>query len=245
MTRCHYIIHLAINYDTVSLIGEEVNKLPKQTFFQIPKEKQDTLIQAAKEEFSRVPLHEASIANIVKSAGIPRGSFYQYFEDKEDLFYYLTNQLIQRNNERFITILKDKNGDIFEAFIELFQLVIKNQREQEYKNFFKNVFLNMNYKLENKLADHMYENKKKQYQNILALINRDQLNIKDEGELRQVVKILRAITSQNFVQVFGQDLTNEEALNNYMAQIELLKRGLCKKEYQVKNTNEEIYMKEG
>jgi len=205
--------------------------MPKQTFFQISKEKQDTLIQAAKEEFSRVPLHEASIANIIKSAGIPRGSFYQYFEDKEDLFYYLTNQLIQRNNERFITILKDKNGDIFEAFIELFQLVIKNQRKQEYKNFFKNVFLNMNYKLENKLADHMYENRKKQYESILALINRDQLNIKDEEELHQVVKILRSITSQNFVHVFGQDLTNEEALRTYMAQIELLKRGLYKKEY--------------
>jgi len=205
--------------------------MPKQTFFQISKEKQDTLIQAAKEEFSRVPLHEASIANIIKSAGIPRGSFYQYFEDKEDLFYYLTNQLIQRNNERFITILKDKNGDIFEAFIELFQLVIKNQRKQEYKNFFKNVFLNMNYKLENKLADHMYENKKKQYQNILSLINQDQLNIKNEEELQQVVNILRSITSQNFVQVFGQDLTNEEALRTYMAQIDLLKRGLYKKEY--------------
>ena len=113
----------------------------------------------------------------------------------------------------------------------MFQLVIKNQRKQEYKNFFKNVFLNMNYKLENKLADHMYENKKKQYQSILALINRDQLNIENEEELQQVVKILRSITSQNFVHVFGQDLTNEEALRTYMAQIELLKRGLYKKEY--------------
>ncbi len=58
--------------------------MPKQTFLSLPEDKQNTLIQSAKKEFSRVPLHEASIANIIKDAGIPRGSFYQYFEDKEN-----------------------------------------------------------------------------------------------------------------------------------------------------------------
>ncbi|KGM46298.1 TetR family transcriptional regulator, partial [Neobacillus niacini] len=89
--------------------------MPKQTFFHLSKDKQDTLIEAAKKEFSRVPLHEASIANIIKSAGIPRGSFYQYFEDKEDLFYYLLNQLSVKNHLRFISVLQEKNGDLFET----------------------------------------------------------------------------------------------------------------------------------
>lgn len=224
-----YIISIAVKCDIVSLRGEESVRMPKQTFFQIPNEKQDTLIQAAKEEFSRVPLHEASIANIVKSAGIPRGSFYQYFEDKEDLFYYLTNELAQKNNERFILILKEKNGDLFESFIELFRIMIKHHRKQENRNFFKNVFLNMNYKLENTLSDNVYsENKKKQYLSVLSLVNRNHLNIKDEEELHQVILIMRAITFQNLVQAFGKDLTNEESLKNYIEQIELLKRGIYK-----------------
>lgn len=62
--------------------------MPTQTFFHLPEEKQQRLLEAARVEFSRVPLNEASIAQIVKLAGISRGSFYQYFEDKEDLYFY-------------------------------------------------------------------------------------------------------------------------------------------------------------
>ncbi|MBB2481962.1 TetR family transcriptional regulator [Bacillus sp. APMAM] len=205
--------------------------MPKQTFFHLPKDKQDTLIQSAKEEFSRVPLHEASIANIIKNACIPRGSFYQYFEDKEDLYFYLLNQLSQKNAERFISVLKEKNGDIFETFFESFQFSIKVHKNPEHKSFFKNTFLNMNYKLENTLVNNVYEqSQKKQYFDIINLINTKNLNIKDEKDLHNVMKIMLAVTFHNLVQMFGKELSDEEALKNYMDQMELIKRGLYKEE---------------
>ncbi len=203
--------------------------MPKQTFFHLSKDKQEILMESAKKEFSRVPLHEASIANIIKTAGIPRGSFYQYFEDKEDLFYYLLNQLSKKNNERFISILKEKNGELFAAIIDLFHFMIKNLRNEENKNLFKNAFLNMNYRLENTIANHVYEeNQKKQYLFTMNLINTKNLNIRSEQELEQIIKIIWAVTFQNLVQVFVKDLTDETALKNFIEQIELVKRGLYK-----------------
>ncbi|MFK4998922.1 TetR/AcrR family transcriptional regulator [Bacillus sp. N9] len=47
------------------------------------------------------------MANIVKEAGIPRGSFYQYFEDKEDAFFYLLNELTQENKKSLYTRYKN------------------------------------------------------------------------------------------------------------------------------------------
>ncbi|MEH6993331.1 TetR/AcrR family transcriptional regulator [Neobacillus drentensis] len=203
--------------------------MPKQTFFHLSKDKQDTLIHAAKQEFSRVPLHEASIANIIKSAGIPRGSFYQYFEDKDDLFYYLLNQLAEKNNQRFISVLNEKKGDLFETFIATFQFMIEVHRNEEHKNFFKNVYLNMNYKHEKTLTSYVYEEKQKnQFLSSLKLINTSNLNIQDEHELHHVLKILMGVTFQNIVQLFVKEYTSEEALRNYLVQIELLKRGLQK-----------------
>jgi len=203
--------------------------LPKQTFFHLPKDKQDTLIQAAKMEFSRVPLHEASIANIIKDAGIPRGSFYQYFEGKEDLFYYLLNQISQINNARFIATLKEKNGDIFTTMIDSFQYMIQSHRKQEHKYFFKNAFLNMNYKMENILSSHIYqENQKSHYLAMVSLINTQNLNLKNDQELHYILKMLIAVTFQNVIQVFDRDMPDEEALKRYAEQIELLKRGFCK-----------------
>lgn len=207
--------------------------MPKQTFLHLAIDKQETLLQAAKKEFSRVPLHDASIANIIKDAGIPRGSFYQYFEDKEDLYLYLLNQLSQSNNERFIAILKEKKGDLFETFIESFQFMIENQRKEKNESFFKNAFLNMNYKLENTLANRIYEeNKRSQYLEMVQLIDTENLNIDEEGELHHIIKIIMAITFHNLVQMFVKELSEEETLKNYLKQIELLKRGLYKGESQ-------------
>ena len=63
--------------------------MPSSTFLNLPAEKQEKLLEAATREFSHKPFNEASINQIIKEAGIPRGSFYMYFQDKEDLFRYL------------------------------------------------------------------------------------------------------------------------------------------------------------
>ena len=59
--------------------------MPKETFLKLPEEKKQKIIKSAKEEFSRASIEEASIKNIVEKAEIARGSFYQYFDSKEDL----------------------------------------------------------------------------------------------------------------------------------------------------------------
>src|SRR5690625_320078 len=130
-------------------------RLPKQTFFNLPEEKQETLIQAAKNEFSRVPLNEASIANIVKNAQIPRGSFYQYFEDKEDAFFYLLELATKVNKDKFIFLLKETDGDLAETFIALFKQMLTEFKNPENRHFFKNIFLNMNHKIESAFTKDM------------------------------------------------------------------------------------------
>lgn len=60
--------------------------MPKQTFFNLPQAKRDTILSAAMQEFADAGYDLSSIQKIIKASGIPRGSFYQYFDDKEDVF---------------------------------------------------------------------------------------------------------------------------------------------------------------
>lgn len=62
--------------------------MPKETFLKLSNEKKEKIIKAAQKEFERVPIEEVSIKNIVENAEIARGSFYQYFESKEDLLRF-------------------------------------------------------------------------------------------------------------------------------------------------------------
>ena len=63
--------------------------MPTQRFFHLKEEKQNIIKKAAMEECARVPYSEISINKIIKAADISRGSFYTYFEDKDDMIKYL------------------------------------------------------------------------------------------------------------------------------------------------------------
>lgn len=75
------------------------DNLPKDTFYNLSDDKKRKIFTAAVQEFSAQRFSEASINQIVKAAGIPRGSFYQYFSGKEDLFIYIFEEILKEKLE--------------------------------------------------------------------------------------------------------------------------------------------------
>lgn len=61
--------------------------MPKQTFFNLPEEKRNHIIEVSIDEFAKAPYQNISINHLIRSMNIPTGSFYQYFEDKKDLYF--------------------------------------------------------------------------------------------------------------------------------------------------------------
>ncbi len=100
--------------------------MPTQTFFRLPEEKRERLTGAAWEEFMSVPFAHASINRIVRAAQIPRGSFYQYFEGKEDLFFYLLGSLREEAFGLMSDALARAGGDPFRGSLRLFDEVFRS-----------------------------------------------------------------------------------------------------------------------
>ena len=104
--------------------------MPSSTFLNLPAEKQEKLLEAATREFTRRPFNEASINQIIKDAGIPRGSFYMYFTDKEDLFRYLVGGYV----DQLFMVLEDflyrSQGDVFQALLKMYDYIQENYHEQ-------------------------------------------------------------------------------------------------------------------
>lgn len=94
--------------------------MPSDTFFRLPEEKRHRLMDAAWEEFTSVRFSDASINRIIRTANIPRGSFYQYFTDKDDLFSYLVRPLQQH----FFDLARDEvekaAGDLSRAPLAIY-----------------------------------------------------------------------------------------------------------------------------
>lgn len=63
--------------------------VPKSTFFNLSEDKRKRILQEAVLEFRDNNFDVASINRIVERSGISKGSFYQYFKDKEDLYLHI------------------------------------------------------------------------------------------------------------------------------------------------------------
>ena len=91
-----------------------------ETFLRLPEEKRARFLEAAWAEFTRVPFSATSINQIVRRAGIARGSFYQYFKDKEDLLHYLLQSGWNYLAGGYCEVLRESGGDLFALQIQCF-----------------------------------------------------------------------------------------------------------------------------
>lgn len=94
--------------------------MPTGTFFALAPERRKRLVDEAVTEFSRHSYGEASLSRIARRSGIAKGSFYQYFEDKLDLYRWLVTEEAPREKRAFIGATAP-TGDFwtnFETLIE-------------------------------------------------------------------------------------------------------------------------------
>ena len=202
--------------------------MPKETFLKLSEEKKQKVLNAAKREFARVPIEQVSIKNIVEDAEIARGSFYQYFESKEDLLAYI----LKENADEIDTKIKNKiyetKGNIFDAYIELYDLMVKKIVENTEQEFFKQIFINL------RLSDESLFTliKSVKPQNIIKyfeMFDKTSLKIKEKNDFILICDMLNVITRRAIVKNFKGN-SQEECRQNFLKQIDYLKYGIIKKE---------------
>ncbi len=81
--------------------------MPQATFFNLPDDKKNLIIAAALDEFSSASYDTASINQICKKSNIAKGSFYQYFTDKMDLYVYIMTLAIEEKIKFFSSVLTE------------------------------------------------------------------------------------------------------------------------------------------
>ena len=104
--------------------------MPKQTFFNLPDSKQQRIMKAAINEFAVHPYLKTSINRIIEKADISKGSFYQYFNNKKDLYKYIIEQASEEKIQFLNNRLKDyQDYNFFKMLRELFIVSIQFKNE--------------------------------------------------------------------------------------------------------------------
>jgi AcrR family transcriptional regulator len=167
--------------------------MPKPTFFNLPQKKQDKIIEAGFYEFGNNRYTDVKLNHLIKRAGIPKGSFYQYFKGKEDIYLYILTLIGQKKALYLSPKLRNPdNLDFFTMLRELFMSGIEFVRNEPEiakisEHFFKDMHSDALGKLD--IPYEMYVNP------FIAFIEKGIANgdIRDDVDVRFTAKFIQAL----------------------------------------------------
>ena len=196
--------------------------MPSDTFLRLNDEKKKKLINASFKEFSLNNFNDASINRIIKEAGISRGSFYMYFEDKKDLYFYLLEQYgeILSNNMKK-DLIKNK-GDLFKMFQDNIKESYNSFRNDNI-NFFKKSLENITIMEESKRTFGFRD--KRLLKELIPNINLELLNDNARRHIEVIFAINMHLLMVTLIKLLKRDSLDEEILKDYYEQLDILKYG--------------------
>lgn len=197
--------------------------MPSPTFFHLPDAKRQRLMDAVWAEFTNHSYMEASINRIVQASAISRGSFYQYFSGKQDVFSYILCTIMEKAKDMFLAQLTVHSNDLFSAVLGMYELMLWKQTRgkpdpaiTKIQTLIKlNAELDMSIFTEH-LDHHIME------QSMMDLLEQAGYRMESPLECSALIHMLAAVTLSNLTDTMrrpGCEIHNHQILEQQLAMI--------------------------
>lgn len=179
-------------------------------FFNLEKEKQDRILNAAIKEFAQKGFDNASTNEIVKEAEISKGLLFHYFGNKKQMFFFLFDQGIELITEEFYKKIDLTETDFFARVRQ--SVLIKMELLNIYPDIFK--FIETAYledspevkvELEKKIKELNEINISKVYEGI------DYSKFRDDMDITKILKII----TWSFEKMSDEELSKVKLIPDY------------------------------
>ncbi len=198
----------------------------KKTFYNLPEEKRNRIMEAIIQEFSNSSAEKVSINRIVRTAGISRGSFYQYFDDKLDLVEVLIKTIVDFSVKGANEALEKSEGDIFYTYSKLFEIIATFTTDNTQKVILKNLVRGIKAN-DNLISEYLFS--RFDGDGIMCGIylkyNTANLRFKSEEDVKHLSQILTQLLKNAIFNYFVSGESYEKVYSSYIRKIEILKQG--------------------
>ena len=194
--------------------------MPTSTFYRLPDQKRQKLIDAIRQELLRVPYDQVSINKIIQNAEIPRGSFYQYFTDKNDMFQMVLGDFQKKVEEITKKSLQTHGGDPFALTLDIFDLICRISDRTDLRLLYQNLLSGMKVKDERVSCLPFFLPQEKGGE-IISYIDLSLLDLRQENDLSDCAELLAeparkaeiTVSLQNKIAILrrGMDPKQEES----------------------------------
>lgn len=191
--------------------------MPKKAFYSISESKREKILSCALTEFSGKEYHNSSINHIIKCAEIPRGSFYQYFENKDDLYFHLLENILEKELEDFFkNCIDELPTDPFHSHQMMFAFNLHMLDNNLYRGFFRNFFLAMSYRFSTRYKEVVNRQRDKVLTNL-------GLDGSQTGEqIKETLEVFSLITIDLLARKVMEELSDDEIWSKYRSKLKIL-----------------------
>lgn len=217
--------------------------MPKETFYNLPEAKRQLIEDVAITEFAEYGFDKASINRIVATTKIAKGSFYQYFEDKKDLFSHLMQCLADKKLSFMSPVLANPDGHDFFTILEaLYHSGLAFAKEYPKAALIANqYYTNKEHPVLKEIFKNNAELAGRYYSNLLdtAINNGDvRPDINQDFVIHILISINTSIFEYYFEYVQGKDFDmshiDDDVMDTVKMSLDFIKNGIA-----VSNTGEE------
>ena len=204
--------------------------MPKDTFLRLSKDKQEKIKKGALKTFNRLNYEVVTVKDIVDDCEIPRGSFYQYFHDKFDVFKYLVTET-QEEKVKYMQKPIEKIGEV--SFLELYQELVQAGLNfaKDYPHIYK-LGYQLYFSLDKDVKQFYEEMSVYSIAFIENLIIKDQEagNTRTDIDAKVVATILHQLNTSDVVRMFFNQTPDEEIMAYTRHVLDILRYGIIRRE---------------
>ena len=196
------------------------------SFYNLKDKKKDSILHAVSSCLRKTSYDNLSVNDIVIEADISRGSFYNYFVDKNDAIVTLVESKLKKYFDKYVEAIKDSNNDLFKGTKKLYY-EIKDILEDEINI---TIMRNMKFFMEIISQALHSNNHKKNIKDfadwLLANTNEGKTVLKQKSKMLNVIDmILTLIMESIFIQI-QMKADHEMNVNNFDFKLDIIKNGI-------------------
>ena len=196
----------------------------KPTYYNLPLEKREKILSVTKNEFKKSHKRKLTITNVIEQAGISRGSFYQYFDDKVDLVALVVDDMLNQITNYIKNELLDNGGNIFIIPLKIFEII--TEKNSEFNGMIKiSNQNNQNSSLINDYMQYRFHNTNF-FESLIKYVNTENFSKKDDEYVCCVIYMLLDLIKASVFNINQGISTPEKEKEMITTKIEIIRNGV-------------------
>ena len=199
--------------------------MPTSTFNKLSDDKKKLLEKAAIKEFSNYTYDDVSINRIIREIRMPRGSFYLYFENKEDLYLYIMDKYVINYINNLGAFIRQNNGDIILSYEYAFDKVVDYCKNGINAKLVSHFLRGLTHRIDVKTKE---LNRQKALEQIFVDINSDYFVDDSKDNLFYVFDLLTNTLIHSLIEYLVLEVDINLIKKKYYAQLKIIRKGIYK-----------------